>query len=220
MKAGVIIAAAGQGSRLNSSFSKAFVPLGGKPLFQHSLSVFQSHPGIGEVVLVIPPGSTPPAWQGLGIAFGGRRRQDSVAEGLKVISPQCQEVLIHDAARPFIASALVDRLLAVLKQGRNAIAALPVSDTIKRVEGDKIGRTVDRQILRAAQTPQGFQASALKEALQEADRNGWEVTDEAMLLEKLNIPVYWVEGDRFNIKITTQDDLKLAELIYAHRTRL
>ncbi|MBI4125269.1 MAG: 2-C-methyl-D-erythritol 4-phosphate cytidylyltransferase [Deltaproteobacteria bacterium] len=220
MKAGVIIVAAGRGSRLDSALPKAFVPLGGKPLYQHSLAVFQGHPGIGEIVLVVPPESGLQFLEGVQIVSGGRRRQDSVAAGLQALDPKHQTVLIHDAARPFVSPALVDRLIAALKQGRNAIAALSVADTVKQVDGGKIVRTIDRQILRAAQTPQGFQLSVLREVLQEAEQRGWEVTDEAMLLEKLNIPVYWVEGDPLNIKITTKEDLRLGEIVYANRSRL
>lgn len=220
MQTGVIIVAAGRGSRLGSSLPKALVPLGDKPLFRHSLDVFQNHPSITDLVLVIPQDSEPPSLKDVRVVPGGKRRQDSVTAGLKALNAQCQAVLIHDAARPFVTAALIDRLIGALAEGHNAIAALPVADTIKQVEKGRISRTIDRQTLRAAQTPQGFQVSVLKEALQEVERKGWEVTDEAMLLEKLSIPVYWVEGDPINIKITTGADFKLAEMIYANRARL
>lgn len=213
MKIAAVIVAAGSGERLRSPKPKAFVPLGKSPLFEHSLSIFKRHSKISKIVLVFPPG-----YESLdldaSVVAGGARRQDSVAVGLSLLDDSFEAVLIHDAARPFVTSSIIDRLLAALKEGKHAIAAVKVTDTIKQGEGGRIIKTVDREALWAAQTPQAFLLGPLKDALNQAKRNGWLFTDEAALLEKLNIPVSLVEGDTFNFKITTPADLELAKAFF------
>lgn len=223
MKIAAVIVAGGKGTRLGALLPKAFVSLGDKPLYQHSLETFLTHPQIAEVVLVLPamgsqaphgPGRTIRCLAPYGMVVGGERRQDSVFNGLMALSADVEGVLIHDAARPFVSPALIERLVAQLRAGHNAIAAIKVSDTIKEVEGEKIIRTVDRQTLWRAQTPQAFIVSQLKEAFAVAQQQKWEeATDEAFLIEKLGGTVHVVEGDAHNLKITTSADLELAEVI-------
>lgn len=224
MKIAAVIVAGGKGTRLGALLPKAFVSLSGKSLYQHSLETFLKHPRVAEVVLVLPskcqaPTVSHPSWSlaltgKFGIIVGGERRQDSVYNGLLALGSDVEGVLIHDAARPFVSPSLIDRLVAELKAGRNAIAAIKVSDTIKEVEGEKIIRTVNRQTLWQAQTPQAFIVSQLKEAFAVAAEQNWaEATDEAFLIEKLGGTVHVVEGDAQNLKITTPADLELAEAV-------
>ena len=213
MKCGVIIVAAGEGRRLGEALPKAFVSLGGKPLCQHSLSFFKSHSQIQDIILVVPPGKENFSQNGSKIVAGGKTRQESVANGLKVLDEKCDWVLVHDAARPFVTLENIDKLLDQAKLGHNAILAHPISDTVKLAEENRIVKTLDRKNLWGAETPQLCQVSALKEALKKAEANNWAVTDEASLLEKLGIEVYIVESDATNIKITTKKDWQLAETI-------
>lgn len=220
MKCGVIIVAAGEGKRLKAPLPKAFVPLDARPLYQHSLTAFESHPQIDEIVLVIPPGPVLVSdlqTSNLKVVEGGQTRQESVANGLEALSPDCEGILVHDAARPFVTLELIDRLLNALKKGKNAIPVISVSDTIKLVEEDRVVKTVDRKNLSRAQTPQACLAPDLRSASKKAKANRWEVTDEASLLEKAGFPVYVVCGDPMNRKITTKEDFEWAEAILERR---
>lgn len=227
MNLGVIIVAAGQGLRLGQPLRpfgsaqgrpgsgqappKAFVQLRGRPLYQWSLSVFASYPEITEGVLVVPESERKLKVPPFRIVVGGKTRQDSVARGLEILSPKCEGVLVHDAARPLLTVQLIDQLIKELKQGHNAIPLLSISETVKWVEEGKITKTVDRTKLMLAQTPQACLVSDLKRALQEALAHGWQETDEAALLEKVGARVFQVAGDPDNIKVTTPSDLKRAE---------
>lgn len=213
MKLGAVIVAAGRGERLGNPIPKAHLLLGEKPLFQYSLDLFLNHSQISEIVLVT---NTSVSQEKVKVIEGGARRQDSVEKGLMALSPDVQGVLIHDAARPFLTAALIDRLSAALREGNNAIAALPVLDTVKEADGGKIIRTVDRKTLWRAQTPQAFFVSQLKEAFAMARKHSWEeATDEAFLIEKSGGTVYCVEGDARNLKITTPADWEWAEIVIA-----
>lgn len=234
MKCGVVVVGAGSGTRLKMDRQKAFVPLGQAPLFLHSLKTFQKHSGIDEIVLVLPPeridrvsekgvaplpvrgqnahpvGST---GGGVKVVAGGNTRQESVYNGLSSLSKECEAVLVHDAARPFVTAAVINRLLEKVSKGIGCMAAWPVSDTIKEVREGIVVKTVDRGALMAAQTPQAFPVAVLKEALTKAKTDGFTGTDEASLVERLGLVVEVVLGDPFNIKITTPEDLKLAEAL-------
>ncbi len=213
-KSGVVIVAAGRGERLKSDIPKAFIQLLGKPLYKYSLEVFLNHPDIDEVVLVVPSekvGGVPK--NRCQVVGGGATRQESVINGLAALSPKCESVLVHDAARPFVTDALIDRLLATLAEGKSGIVAWPVPDTLKRAKGDIILETVDRSHFWAAQTPQAFPVAILKEALQKAKEENFVGTDEASVVERLGLEVCLVLGDARNIKITTQYDLTLAQAL-------
>lgn len=217
MKCGAIIVAAGRGERLKAAKPKAFVTLGSKPLFQYSLDLFLAHPHINEVVLVVPAeevssfSKTP-----YKVVKGGETRQESVCCGLAALNPDCEYVLVHDAARPFVDAGVVDRLIETLSEGKNGIAAWPVSDTLKSSEAGVITKTIDRSSLWIAQTPQAFPTAVLKKALEEAKRNNFVGTDEASLVERLGLKVHLVMGNAKNIKVTTPEDLALATSLLKH----
>lgn len=211
MRCGAIIVAAGRGERLKSPKPKAFVTLGSKPLFQYSLDLFLAHPQISEVVLVVPAEEASSfSKTTYKVVKGGATRQESVRCGLSALNPSCDYVLVHDAARPFVDVAMVDRLIETLSEGKNGIAAWPVSDTLKSSEAGVITKTIDRSSLWIAQTPQAFPTAVLKKALEEAKRNNFVGTDEASLVERLGLKVHLVMGNAKNIKVTTPEDLALA----------
>lgn len=218
MKCGAIIVGAGRGERFGGATPKAFVMLGTKPLYLHSLKVFLIHPRMEEVVLVVPPEMKKNIIKkGIRVVAGGESRQASVENGLKALSPDVEAVLVHDAARPFVSGELIDKILEQVGQQRNCIAAIPVADTIKTTEGSQVIKTLDRRNLWSAQTPQAFWVAVLKEAYAKAQKEGYLATDEAALVERLGIPVYLVHGDPLNIKITTPGDLDVAKAILRER---
>lgn len=214
MKCGVIIVGAGQGTRLGFNLPKAFVSLGSKPIFQYSLETFLSHPKMNEIVLVLPSEKLNAVPKGkFRVVAGGETRQVSVANGLKALSADCETVLVHDAARPFVTHEIIDRLVQSLQAKKNCIAAWPASDTLKSISKNLIEKTLDRKNIMCAQTPQAFFVSVLKEALLDAQKNNFIGTDESSLVERLGISVETVLGDPWNIKITTPQDLELAQAI-------
>jgi 2-C-methyl-D-erythritol 4-phosphate cytidylyltransferase len=149
---------------------------------------------------------------------GGSTRQASVYEGLKALPENAQQVLIHDCARCLVTADLFDRCTATLQTVDGMIAAIPVKDTIKIVDSDRfIQDTPDRSNLWAAQTPQGFRVSLLKECHAKAVQNGWEVTDDAALFEKCELPVQILPGEETNLKVTTPVDMTIAAFILSDR---
>jgi 2-C-methyl-D-erythritol 4-phosphate cytidylyltransferase len=218
VKTEVIIVAAGAGKRLNSKVPKALALLKGKALVAYSLKVFEDHPGIDSVVLVGVAGYIPqfvrmarPFKKIRAVVAGGLKRSDSVKCGLKAIAPDTDIVLIHDAARPFIDRAMIDRLMAVLKKHKAAIVGVPVKFTVKKVERKTldIQETPARDLLWEAQTPQGFHKDVLVKA--HAQKIKEEVTDDAILVERMGGKVKMVRGSYRNIKITTPEDIILAQ---------
>lgn len=220
-QAGVIIVAAGKGTRMGTAVSKQYLPLGGKPVLVHTVEVFQRTDRIHSVVLVIGAGDEAycaelVAQYGLSkvtaILTGGADRQESVYCGLQALDPDVQWVLVHDAVRPFVSvQETVDCLDAAILHGA-AVLAVPVKDTVKIVgSGGIIESTPDRSTLWAIQTPQTFRLDDLLAAHELASREGFRGTDDAMLIERTGQPVHVVEGSYFNIKITTPEDLEWAE---------
>ena len=198
-----IIVAAGSGSRFGRS--KHDLVLGGKPLWRWSVEAFEEA-GASEVVVVGDvPGGVP----------GGIRRRDSVSAGLDALASGSPIVLIHDVARPLVGVDLIEAVVAAIAGTgvEGAIPVIPVTDTIKRVEGGRIGETVDRSALVAVQTPQGFAIQALLDA--HRSLLSVDVTDDATLVERNGGIVVIVDGDRANIKITFPGDLALAKAILA-----
>ena len=152
------------------------------------------------------------------LIVGGETRQESVFNGLQALPPEADNVLIHDGARCLVTPELIDRCADALHHHGGLIAAIPVKDTIKVVDqGGQILSTPDRSQLWAAQTPQGFRVADLKSCHQQGRDQGWEVTDDAALYEKLGLPVQIVMGEETNLKITTPADLAIAELILRQR---
>lgn len=220
-----VILAAGQGTRLDGATAgqkKQFLPWRGVPLFWHSVRVLARIPALRGLVLVFPESDMAAARTmvkelaaaeflelPVKLAGGGPLRQDSVRRGLNVLPGQCDVVLVHDAARPFVSASLAARLLAALdKDCPGAVPGLPVTDTIKHAAGGFVESTIPRKSLFSIQTPQAFRRDVLDEAHERCAAQGWEVTDDASLLERLGIPVRIVSGERGNIKLTTSEDLE------------
>ncbi len=213
----VVLVAAGSGTRLGARIPKAFVPLGGRPLYLHSLATFRSLPEVRQIVVVTPVEHPPLVLRrGESAVPGGARRQDSVLEGLKAVDPKWGLVLVHDAARPFVSKSLIRRVIRAAERDGAAVAAVPVRDTIKRANSRGIIKeTVAREELWSAQTPQGFRRSVLWRAYQ--DGHGIEdATDDVQLVERAGGRVRVVEGEAANLKITSRGDLQVAEVILQH----
>jgi len=215
-KTAALIVAAGRGQRFGGGLPKQYRHLAGVPLLRHSLRAFAAHPEVDRVRAVIHPDDREfydAAAQGLDLdapVAGGASRQDSVRLGLESLadSPPAR-VLIHDGARPFVSAAVIGRVIAALESTPGAIAALPVVDTLKRAKGTNISRTEDRSGLWGAQTPQGFRFAEILAAHRAAA--GEELTDDAAVAERAGLAVALVEGSRENMKVTSQEDLEIAE---------
>lgn len=223
-RAAAIIPAAGRGSRIGLKTPKTFIDLGGQPLLALTIAIFAASRRISLIQPVLP--RTHLARFRCGIleqsswptcrpaVAGGRERQDSVAAGLRALPDGIEYVVIHDGARPFATTALVERVLAAARRHGAALAAVPVQDTVKRVSADFfLDGTVDRRSLWLAQTPQAFSVGLLREAHANARAAGIEATDDAALVEQLGHPVRVVPGSRLNFKITTREDLVLARML-------
>jgi 2-C-methyl-D-erythritol 4-phosphate cytidylyltransferase len=217
--------AGGRGLRAGAEggAAKQYRPIAGVPMLARALRPFAAHPRVGPVVVVLPPedAASPPAWLAgtvpgrLRLAAGGPTRQESVANGLAVLPPGPSIVLVHDAARPFVDRALIDRVIAVAELGAVAVPALPLAETVK--ETDAAGlviRTVARERFVAVQTPQGFPRGTLETAHQRA-RGEPLATDDAALCERLGAAVRIVPGSPRNLKVTTPEDFALAEALAA-----
>ena len=221
--ADAIVVAAGKGARLKSDLPKQFLPLADKPILAHTLSVFEQHRDIENIVIV---GAQD--WlfylsseivdkyeiaKVRKIVAGGAERQHSVQAGLASLEAAGRPVVIHDGVRPFVTAQLISRVIEGLVDADACIPVLPCTDTIKEVDGDWVKRTIPRAALRTVQTPQAFQRQMLAEALAAANRKGHFVTDEATLIESAGGKVRWVPGEAENIKITTEIDLKIAHVL-------
>ena len=216
-----LIVAAGRGRRFGGSLPKQYAPLAGKRLLAHTLALFAGHPRIDGVRAVIHQDDRDlydEAAQGLELLTptgGGDSRQESVRLGLESLAEVAPaKVLIHDGARPFVATDLVSRVVEALDHVPGALAAVPVTDTLKREADGFTGETVDRSGLWRAQTPQGFHYGKILAA--HRDMAGAELTDDAALAERAGLAVRLVEGSVENEKITTQEDLMRAEARLAH----
>jgi 2-C-methyl-D-erythritol 4-phosphate cytidylyltransferase len=223
---GVVIVAAGQGTRTGQSELKQFRWVAGKPMLLHSLQTFQARPDVAMVVCVVPRvyAADPPPWifqsdtERLLVCAGGRERSDSVFNGLEDLPADVGIVLIHDAARPLATDATIDRVIAQARRGHGAVAALAVSDTLKEVDGDGgIVRTVRREGLWRAQTPQGFPRDMIERAYREARAAGATATDDAALCERLGLPVVVVRGSERAMKVTEEADFARVEAMFGLR---
>jgi 2-C-methyl-D-erythritol 4-phosphate cytidylyltransferase len=212
-----LIVAAGRGERLGAGAPKALAELGGRPLLQWSVEALRAVPAIERIVVALPPGVAAPA--GTVGTPGGAVRSESVRLALAAAGPG-DPVLVHDAARPLLTRELAERALAaVLEDGVDAaIAAAPVTDTVKRVgAGHAVLETLDRSGLWAVQTPQVFRRGALERALDVPGEVLAQATDDAWLVERAGGRVVVVEAPRENLKVTTPLDLALAELLIGRR---
>jgi 2-C-methyl-D-erythritol 4-phosphate cytidylyltransferase len=223
---GVIIVAAGSGSRTGSTELKQFRWVAGKPMLLHSIQTFQARVDVAMVVCVLPREyvGDPPPWifqsdsDRLLLSIGGRERGESVANGLEDLPPECEIVVIHDAARPLVTSETIGRVIDEARQGNGAVASLPVTDTLKRVDtSGKVIETVDRFGLWRAQTPQAFPRKVIERAHREAREADRIATDDAALCEKIGLPVVVVRGSERALKITEENDFALAEALSIFR---
>jgi 2-C-methyl-D-erythritol 4-phosphate cytidylyltransferase/2-C-methyl-D-erythritol 2,4-cyclodiphosphate synthase len=214
-----IIAAAGAGTRLGGDVPKQLLDLGGRTILQRSVDAFADHPRVDDVIVVLPAALAehPPEWLGgrrsLRAVVGGRRRQDSVANAFDAVPDTAEVVLVHDAARPFVTADLISRAIDAAAAHGAAIAAMPATDTVKRVaaapHATAIVETIPRESIYLAQTPQAFRRRVLADAVA-LGRAGVEATDEAALAERAGHAVHVIAGDARNVKITTPADLEAA----------
>lgn len=224
MRVNAVIVAAGAGKRMGGGAPKALLLLAGRPLVCRALARFAAS-SAQKAVVVVPETEQAEfdrvlrAAGDLGtlswvLQAGGARRQDSVRLGLERLDPDCEIVVVHDAARPLVSPALIDRCVDAAGREGAAAAGLPVKDTIKVVTPDRrVASTPPRDSLWAVQTPQAFRVALIREAHARGEKDGVEATDDAMLVERLGKTVALVEGDPVNLKITTPEDLLLAETL-------
>lgn len=218
---GVVILAAGGSTRAGGEGLKQFRWVAGKPMLLHSLHVFQERADVGMVVCVLPrdQAGDPPPWlfqcdhERMLVSVGGPERSDSVANGLEDLPESLSIIVVHDAARPLVPPDVIDRVIAEARRGHGAVAALPVTDTLKRVENGLIVETVPRAGLWRAQTPQAFPRSMIVRAYTEARAAGISATDDAALCERLGMHVVVVPGSERAMKITATADFARAEAL-------
>jgi len=223
------VVAAGAGVRAGPGEPKQFRPIVGVPMLLRALRPFTGHPEVRQVVVALPPGyaERPPEWLGklrgdrLAFVPGGTHRADSVRAGLEALPDDATIILIHDAARPFVSRETIDAVIARARGGVGAVAAVPTSDTLKEVghgphrSTPRITRTVDRERIWRAQTPQGFPRKMLHDAYAQlgAISNGGAPSDDAEVCERAGFPVELIPDSPYNVKITTADDFRIAEAL-------
>lgn len=219
MKTFVIVPAAGQGRRFGGL--KQFQNLGGKPLLLHVLEAFQQSPFIQGIHVMVPESelyptnalTTKAGLSKVKILAGGKERQDSVRLGFETLPP-CDIVMVHDGARPFVTQAMIEGSIRSARDGGACVLGIPVKDTIKRVDHEgNIIQTTDRTGLWSIQTPQTFQYEIFAKAVQRAQEDRFLGTDESMLVERIGVHVKVIEGSPYNLKVTTPEDLRMAEAI-------
>ncbi len=221
-----VVPAAGRGTRLGLNLPKALIPIAGKPMIVWTITALEQTPIVDAIVIVAPSEfigefehlRSENKWRKVvAIVAGGNDRQQSVWNGLQAMPSETEWVIVHDAARPLVKPSLIVSVWEAAQEiGTAAIAALPCSDTVKRtLDGVLIAETLDREQIWLAQTPQVFAADLLKEAHEQAIKDGCSATDDAMLVERLGVPIRLVLGDPTNIKITHPVDLALAEALIA-----
>ncbi len=223
----LLIAAAGSGRRMGAEGNKLLLSVAGRPVLAWTLEAALACPAIHWIGIVGQPVDAEAIAAIVAVAspdrpvqwiLGGDTRQESVCRGLAALPADAEGVLIHDGARCLVEPALLERCAAAVNGGAAVIAATPVTDTIKQVDGaGTITGTPDRRGLWAAQTPQGFPVAQLRTAHATATAEGWSVTDDAALFERLGLPVQVLEAPPSNIKLTTRFDLTVAEAVLAGR---
>jgi 2-C-methyl-D-erythritol 4-phosphate cytidylyltransferase len=224
MKTVAIIPAGGSGKRMQGRLSKQYLPLDGKPILVHTLRVFQRSPDIDEIILVVLEEDIQKVRQMIvesrriskvrHVLAGGEQRQDSVRNGLAVIGNDVEIVLIHDAVRPFVSEDLIHAVVREAEIHGAVTAGMPVKDTIKRVDRNgTVLETLDRQVLWMTQTPQAFKRSLIQEAYRKADADQFYGTDDASLVERMGFQVKMIAASYANFKITTPEDLLMAEFL-------
>lgn len=230
-KIAAIIASAGQGKRMGTNTKKQYLNLNGEPVLVHSIKAYCLHPLVDEMILVTNESDLEycdelknsfKLSKVKAIVPGGKERQDSVKAGLEMVSKNIEIVVVHDGARPLVNSEVITAAISSAQVFGSGVVAVPVKDTIKKVSSDStVIDTPDRKLLWAVQTPQAFQRSLLVEAYRRAYEMGFQGTDDASLVENLGEKVKIVPGSYSNLKITTPEDLIIAEaLLQAGLVRL
>jgi 2-C-methyl-D-erythritol 4-phosphate cytidylyltransferase len=226
MKTVAIIPGAGTGERMGPGRAKQFMELEGRPILALTLEKFQACPVIDGIVLVVPLEDIEFCEREIvekydlnkvkRLIAGGERRQDSVRFGIEASAGEYGLVLIHDGVRPFIPAGLIEEVVSAARTHPAVITALPVRETLKEVEEDgSVIKSLDRRRIRAVQTPQAFRYEDIMRAHQKAREESWEeATDDAMMVERMGIPVKVVVGSEYNIKITTPHDLEIARFLF------
>ena len=222
---GVVVVAAGRGLRAGAGLPKQFRLIGGVPMLLRAVRPFLIHPEVRTVVVVLPAESvaSPPDWLGalagerFRIVAGGAERMDSVEAGIEACGLEVGIILVHDGARPFVDSGVINAVIAEAQAGRGAIAAVPLTDTLKTGTSGpgpiRVAGTVPRDGLWRAQTPQGFPRLMLAAALAAARRDGRSATDDAALCEAIGATVTLIEDRTTNFKVTSADDFVLADAV-------
>ena len=216
---GAVVAAAGKSERMGGK-DKLFALLDGKPLIIHTLSALNACPDIHVIVVATRPENIELlshlcVWHGIkkirGIVQGGETRALSVMNGLISLPQRCELAAIHDAARPFVTSSIISATIKQAARTGAAAPAIPPRDTIKLVAGGRTGKTLDRESVMQIQTPQVFHSGLLKGALTLAIREGWDISDDCGAVERMGMPVSITEGAYRNFKVTTPEDLIIAQ---------
>lgn len=215
-----VVPAGGLGTRMGGTVPKQFQSLNGKPILYYTLKTLQESGDISEIILVVPEKEYEVActdWLGKPetvkkVVIGGEKRQDSVYNGFCEVSSDTEIVLVHDGVRPFLSQKMIVESIDAARKYGAAITAIPVNDTIKRVNSSGlVSQTIDREGLWRVQTPQAFRYPLLQAAFNKAKSESFYGTDEGTLVERLGEPVKIVEGSERNIKITRPEDLELGE---------
>ncbi len=229
MKADAVIVSAGKGQRFMEGRKKQFHLLSGKPILAHTLDKFETCPLIHSILLVVGQEDMDYCMKEIiekyhlrkisQIVPGGKRRQESVKNGIDLLSKDTEVVVIHDGVRPFVTKAMIEESIQSAIRFGAVVVAMPVKETIKMAHSDgTVLKTLDRESLWQIQTPQTFQANLIKEAYHRATENGFIGTDDASLVEQLGVKVHILPGSYTNIKITTKEDLMLAHLFLKMKT--
>jgi 2-C-methyl-D-erythritol 4-phosphate cytidylyltransferase len=224
MKTVAIIPAAGSSKRMQKKISKQYLLLDGIPVLARTLEIFQRSPKIDEIFLIVPEADIDYAHKDIvdrydiskvsNILAGGNERQDSVRNGIDALRSDHDIVVIHDGVRPFISEELVHSAILGASRSRAVTVGVPVKDTVKSVDGHgTVAETLNRNHLWLTQTPQAFERDVIKKAYEAAYRDNYCGTDDAALVERIGVKVTMIRGSYDNIKITTNDDIMLAEVL-------
>lgn len=227
-KVTALIPAAGVGRRMGKRTAKQFLFLGDKPMLAHTLLAFQRAPEVDEVIPILSQEDMESCLKDIiehyhltkvkTLVVGGRERQDSVYNGLKKMEKDTEVVVVHDGVRPFVTQEMIRETVGHARKGECVVVGVPVKDTVKEVDADGIvKRTLERSRLWAVQTPQAFPAKVLLRAYEDSYKKKYCGTDDSMLAERLGIKVRVIMGSYDNIKITTPEDLVIAEEILRRR---
>lgn len=228
VKVSAIVVAAGKGKRMERTYNKQYIALEEKPILAHTLTHFENHDAVDEVIVVVGKGEVQFCKEQIvekyhlqkvkKVIEGGKERYHSVYNGLKAASEESEVVLIHDGARPFLTEEIVNKGIAAAKVHGSSITGVPVKDTIKVIDGEGFVKdTLKRDNLWQVQTPQTFKKEVILQAHQKREKENLSVTDDAMLVEKLGMKVKMVLGSYENIKMTTPEDLDVGEAILRRR---